>query len=74
MDEVKRGIYKHYKGNLYEVIGVAFHSETRERLVVYRELYGEYHLSVRPETMFLEEVDKPEYNYKGPRFALVKEL
>lgn len=52
------GLYKHYKGNLYEVIGVAKHSETLEELVVYRATYqkeGE-NLWVRPKTMFLETV------------------
>lgn len=50
------GKYQHYKGNHYEVIGVAQHSETREELVVYRALYGEYGLWVRPLQMFLETV------------------
>lgn len=48
----KEGIYRHYKGNLYEVIGVAQHSESEEFLVVYRALYGEYGLWVRPLEMF----------------------
>lgn len=64
------GIYRHYKGPLYEVVGSAQHSETREPLVIYRALYGEYGLWARPEAMFLENVD-----YQGteqPRFALVK--
>lgn len=72
MNHVKSGIYRHYKGNLYEVYGVAVHSETEERLVVYRALYGEYRLTARPETMFLEEVNFE--GYVGPRFTLVKEL
>jgi hypothetical protein len=49
---LKPGIYKHYKGNLYEVSGVATHSETEEKLVVYRPLYGERGLWVRPLEMF----------------------
>jgi hypothetical protein len=53
---VEPGRYRHYKGNFYEVIGVARHSETEERLVVYRPLYGEGGLWVRPEAMFGEEV------------------
>jgi len=72
MNHVKPGIYRHYKGNLYEVYGVAVHSETEERLVVYRALYGEYRLTVRPETMFLEEVNFE--GHVGPRFTLTKEL
>ncbi len=46
------GLYRHYKGNRYEVIGVARHSETHEALVVYRPLYGEGALWVRPYDMF----------------------
>lgn len=72
MTKVPPGIYRHYKGNLYEVYGVAVHSETEERLVVYRALYGEYRLTVRPEAMFLEEVEVK--GQRMPRFALVKEF
>lgn len=64
------GIYRHYKGALYEVSGLARHSETEEWLVVYRALYGEYGLWVRPAAMFTESVD-----YQGetvPRFSLVQ--
>jgi hypothetical protein len=50
------GRYRHYKGNEYEVVGVARHSETHERLVVYRPLYGDGGLWVRPLAMFLESV------------------
>ena len=71
MKTAKLGIYKHYKGNLYEVIGTATHSETKEHFVIYRALYGDYGLWARPEKMFAEDVDMPEYNYKGPRFTLV---
>ena len=49
---LKPGLYQHYKGNHYEVIGVARHSETEEELVVYRALYGERGLWVRPREMF----------------------
>ena len=48
------GPYRHYKGNLYEVIGVARHSETLEELIVYRPLYGDRELWVRPRAMFEE--------------------
>ncbi|MBJ6751100.1 DUF1653 domain-containing protein [Geomonas anaerohicana] len=53
---VAPGRYRHYKGNYYEVIGTARHSETDEAMVVYRPLYGEGGLWVRPEGMFLETV------------------
>ena len=50
------GKYRHYKGNLYEVVGVARHSETLEEMVVYRALYGEGELWVRPLSMWQESV------------------
>ena len=65
--EIKPGKYRHFKGNLYEVIGMASHSETLESMVVYRALYGEQGLWVRPATMWNEIVDKP--GYHGPRFV-----
>ena len=54
---VKLGKYRHYKGNEYQVIGTARHSETDEKLVVYRCLYGACDLWVRPLAMFLEQVE-----------------
>jgi hypothetical protein len=51
------GIYKHYKGNLYEVIGVAQHSETEEMMAVYKTLYGDFSLWVRPLAMFMETLE-----------------
>ena len=67
---LKLGKYKHYKGNEYEVIGIAKHSETLEELVVYRALYGNYDLWVRPLKMFIETVEIdgkriPRFNYIG---------
>jgi hypothetical protein len=53
---IEPGRYRHYKGNDYEVIGVAKHSETEELFVVYRALYGERGLWVRPAAMFLDTV------------------
>lgn len=70
---MKKGIYRHFKGNEYEVIDVAQDSETLKEFVVYRALYGEKKLWIRPLEMFLEEVDKPELGYKGPRFVYVRE-
>ncbi|MGN2252738.1 DUF1653 domain-containing protein [Frateuria sp. GZRe12] len=62
------GVYRHYKGQRYEVLGVARHSETLEELVVYRALYGEYGLWVRPMAMFSETVTID--GEPVPRFAL----
>ena len=53
---IRAGLYEHYKGQRYEVLGLARHSETEEELVVYRALYGEKGLWVRPYGMFVEEV------------------
>jgi cyclomaltodextrinase len=54
---IQAGTYRHYKGNTYQVIGVAKHSETEEDVVVYRALYGEGGLWVRPLDMFTEKVE-----------------
>ncbi|MEO9078530.1 MAG: DUF1653 domain-containing protein [Rhodanobacter sp.] len=51
------GIYRHYKGQRYRVLGTARHSETMESLVVYQALYGQYGLWVRPEAMFCETIE-----------------
>ena len=56
VNEPKPGRYRHYKGGEYQVIGTARHSETEELVVVYRPLYGEGRLWVRPLTMFTENV------------------
>ena len=68
---IPTGRYRHYKGNEYEVVGVARHSETLEELVVYRALYGEHGLWVRPRAMFTELVDVegrslPRFRHVGP--------
>lgn len=55
--EVPLGRYRHYKGNDYDLIYLAHHSETRETLAVYRALYGEHGIWVRPLAMFLETVE-----------------
>ncbi len=54
---IPRGRYRHYKGNFYEVIDVARHSETEEEFVVYRTLYGDFSLWIRPLSMFTEQVE-----------------
>jgi len=69
---LRPGRYRHYKGNLYEVIDTARHSETKELMAVYRCLYGDHSLWVRPLAMFTEEVlvdGRP-----VPRFERTEEL
>ncbi len=67
---IKLGKYKHYKGNEYEVIGVAKHSETLEDLVVYKALYGEGQIWVRSLSMFAEEIEID--GMKVHRFSFVE--
>lgn len=63
---IKLGKYRHFKGNEYEVIGIAKHSETLEKMVVYKALYGEGQIWVRPLKMFIEEIEID--GKKVPRF------
>lgn len=58
MDEIKKGRYHHFKGNEYEVIGTAKHSETLEEYVVYKALYGDGGLWIRPKEMWNETVER----------------
>ncbi len=58
MADIKPGIWRHFKGNRYQVIGIARHSETEEPMVVYRALYGEGQLWVRPASMWLDTVER----------------
>ena len=67
--ELKPGIYRHFKGNRYRLLYVAKHSETLEEMVVYRALYGEGGLWVRPASMWNEEVEKEGKRYK--RFTFI---
>ncbi len=67
---VRQGKYRHYKGNMYEVIGVATHSEDESKVVVYRTLYGNFDLWVRPFTMFTETVEID--GKQVPRFTFVE--
>ena len=64
-----RGVYKHYKGDYYIVTDIIYHSETLEKMVAYRALYGENKLWCRPYDMFLDEVNKNDQKY---RFELQK--
>jgi hypothetical protein len=68
---VRPGRYRHYKGQEYEVIGCARHSETEEELVVYRALYGDHGLWVRPVAMFVGQVQLD--GQSVPRFSFLQE-
>lgn len=69
MEDIRPGRYRHFKGNEYQVLFTARHSETQELMVVYRALYGEGGLWVRPAAMWAECVDRD--GYAGPRFVWV---
>ncbi|MCA9155188.1 MAG: DUF1653 domain-containing protein [Pirellulaceae bacterium] len=71
MSQVETGVYRHFKGQEYVVLGVARHSETDEEFVVYRPDYGDKQLFIRPLSMFLESVihegqTVPRFKYLGP--------
>lgn len=68
---MKQGIYKHYKGKFYELLCTATHSETMETMVVYKALYGDGEIWVRPARMWDELVEKN--GEKVPRFQLQEE-
>ena len=67
---LRPGRYRHFKGNEYELLYVARHSETMEPMVVYRALYGEGGIWVRPAAMWSETIDRD--GYHGPRFAILE--
>ncbi|MDP3963559.1 MAG: DUF1653 domain-containing protein [bacterium] len=70
--DIKPGIWRHFEGNLYEVIGIATHTETQEKMVVYRPArlyYSDHEFLIRPLSMFTERVDRD--GYLGPRFTFV---
>ena len=71
MEEIKLGKYRHFKGNEYEVIAIARHSETTEDMVVYKALYGEGGLWVRPASMWNETVERDGKVFK--RFEYIGE-
>lgn len=71
MNSIQRGIYQHYKGNYYQVMGLARHSETLEEYVVYQALYGDFGLWIRPLDLFQGKVA---YNSQEvPRFKFIRE-
>lgn len=69
---LRPGVYRHFKGNLYEVLDVARHSETLEHYVVYRALYGDFGIWVRPLGMFTERVERDGVSVE--RFRFEREL
>lgn len=71
MESIKPGRYRHFKGKEYEVLGVARHSETEEELVVYRALYGDFGLWVRPVSMWNETVERDGKTFR--RFIYIGE-
>lgn len=71
MEQIRPGRYRHFKGREYEVLGLATHSETLEAMVVYRPLYGEGGLWVRPAAMWNEVVERD--GRRCPRFTYIGE-
>ena len=69
---ISKGRYQHFKGNFYEVIDIALHSETKEPFVVYRALYGEHGLWIRPLSMFDETIESEGKIFK--RFQYVGDV
>lgn len=69
--EIKIGKYRHFKGNEYQVIGIAKHSETLEEMVVYKALYGDGGLWVRPASMWNETIERDGKTFQ--RFTFIEE-
>lgn len=71
MQEIKKGRYRHFKGNEYEVLAIAKHSETTEDYVVYKALYGDGGIWIRPASMWNETVERDGQTYR--RFTYIGE-
>ena len=71
MDKIKIGRYRHYKGNTYRVLAIANHSETLEKMVIYRALYGKMELWARPASMWNEIIERDGKTF--PRFTYIGE-
>jgi hypothetical protein len=69
---MKQGLYQHYRGNFYQVLGISRHSETLEEMVVYQAFYGDYGLWVRPKNMFEGTVIHE--GQECPRFRYLKSI
>lgn len=73
MRTIQPGVYRHFKGKLYNVLCIATHSETMEHMVVYQAMYGDMRVYVRPYNMFVSEVDKNKYPDVKQKYRFQKE-
>lgn len=73
MRTIQPGVYRHFKGKLYNVLCIATHSETMEHMVVYQAMYGDMRVYVRPYNMFVSDVDKNKYPDVKQKYRFQKE-